>query len=183
MLSGAARGACVNIFTCAIDARWPIDTTFTARDGLASMIIIRVTPGQSTDLETYLVLRAKVDGSIEVAYEVPRGQSLWSQIRQREAQESTAEAMARLLVTKTIVIHDQPALRRLVSDFRRIRMHVALSESLILDGTRYDVVNRTLMNSLTLIAYDSEEGRENELVQWTKRAIRTCHSLAGAGGR
>lgn len=180
---GSVYGECRDIYSCAIDRRWPVGGALAARDGYARVLTIRVIPGQSVDPEAYLVLRLRADGSVMANYEVPDGDSLFAQIRKRSHETPiSVEQMAQLLSVRVYAIQDQRRLRELVAEFSRIRMRVALPDAIYLDTTRYDIAQVTVMNGLSLSVHDSDVLPSNELLLWAKKAMRVCSSIANQAG-
>jgi hypothetical protein len=105
LATSVANAACRDIYSCAIDARWPIEQSLSARAAYVRVITIRIIPGQSVDPETYLVLRIRADGTVDGDFQTPDGESLFAQIRRRATDTSVATEIAKALAIKTVSVY------------------------------------------------------------------------------
>gem|GEM_PF-3900906 len=143
------------------------------------MFVIRVIPPQSTDFETYIVVKEFDSNAVEVEFSVPVGDSLFAQIRTMTDTHLSKQEMVKLLKTKTIHLSDSHTLRVQLARLKQLCVQVAPQPGLYLDITRYDIAAVAPMNAFTMSMYDSGvDQRNNSLLKWTKNFVNVCRREA-----
>lgn len=178
-ITPAGYAACSDVYSCAVDSRWPMVIPMNIDDQLIRLIVIRKIPGDSLYPEEYAIIRVR-EHAIEVEYsKPPSGASLMNQMRKLISDGRTdADDLAKGLVFTTTRVESQRKLKPLIDRFDSLRFRASLPPALHVDATRYEISESTLMNSLYLSMYDSSVGPRNELVDWAKDALAIFGSSA-----
>jgi hypothetical protein len=181
--AGAVCAAsCPDVFTCALDARWPKSNPLVAGSGFVRVITIRVVPAQSVDAEEYVVLRLREGGGGAVEYATAKGPSLFQQIRRLSAQTSDPGEIANRLEVRRASFSANREIRRLIGNFAALSIRAEIPSSLYLDATRYDFTEDTPMTQLAMVVYDAPPiAKGSAAFRWMKSVVRACRAAAESG--
>jgi hypothetical protein len=173
--------SCPDVFTCALDARWPRSNALVSGSGFVRVITIRVVPAQSVDAEEYVVLRLKENGGADVEYARPSRDSLFQQIRRLSAQTSDPIEISKHLDVKVVSFSANREIRGLIANFLTLSLRVELPSRLYLEATRYDFSEDTPMTQLAMVLYeDTSMPRGGVAVGWMKSVVRACRAAAAS---
>ncbi|HEV8433395.1 MAG TPA: hypothetical protein VGR95_08280 [Thermoanaerobaculia bacterium] len=181
-IAAAHAAPCPDIYSCALDARWPKSNPLVSDSGFVRVITIRVIPSQSVDAEEYVVLRVKENGGAAVEYARPNGDSLFQQIRRLSSPTSDPAEISKRLEIRSASFSANREIRKLIAAFSSLSVRAELSSRLYLDATRYDFTEDTPMTQLAMVLYDdSSVPKGSAAVNWMKSVVRACRAAAPSG--